>query len=184
MDREIERLEHQILELKKRLAELRRERPPTPVRDYELVTSEGGSVRLSELFGTHSELVVVHNMGRGCSYCTLWADGFNGVFDHLENRAPFVVASPDSPAEQSALATARGWRFPMVSTRDSEFTQEMGFGEEGAWLPGASFFRRGEAGIERTGWTSFGPGDDFCSPWHLFELLPDGVAGWEPKMKY
>ncbi len=25
------------------------------------------------------------------------------------------------------------------------------------------------------------PGDDFCTVWHFFDLLPDGAAGWFPK---
>jgi len=31
---------------------------------------------------------------------------------------------------------------------------------------------------------SLGPGDDFCSVWHLFNLLPEGPDGWEPQYKY
>ena len=41
-------------------------------------------------------------MGRGCSYCTLWADGFNGLRHHFEDRAAFVVVSPDTPEQQKA----------------------------------------------------------------------------------
>ena len=31
-----------------------------------------------------------------------------------------------------------------------------------------------------TGVTSFGPGDDFCLPWPMVELLAGGAKGWEP----
>jgi hypothetical protein len=32
--------------------------------------------------------------------------------------------------------------------------------------------------------TSFGPGDDFRSVWHFFDLIPEGAAGRQPKYKY
>jgi hypothetical protein len=31
---------------------------------------------------------------------------------------------------------------------------------------------------------SFGPGDDFCTLWHLFDLIPEGSGDWQPKYKY
>ena len=53
------------------------------VEDYELIGWGNKKVRLSSLFGEKDELILVHNMGRGCPYCTMWADGFNGVLPHL-----------------------------------------------------------------------------------------------------
>ena len=29
-----------------------------------------------------------------------------------------------------------------------------------------------------------GPGDAYCSVWHLFDLLRDGVGDWEAKFDY
>jgi hypothetical protein len=34
------------------------------------------------------------------------------------------------------------------------------------------------------GRAEFGPGDDFCAVWHFFDLLPEGVDGWEPRFAY
>ncbi|HEY4822831.1 MAG TPA: hypothetical protein VIH83_04000 [Candidatus Bathyarchaeia archaeon] len=48
------------------------------VREYVLTDSEGGKAALSTLFGKKDDLILVHNMGRSCPYCTMWADGFNG----------------------------------------------------------------------------------------------------------
>jgi DNA-binding transcriptional ArsR family regulator len=31
---------------------------------------------------------------------------------------------------------------------------------------------------------SFSPGDDFCTVWHLFDLLPGGAGDWFPKIQY
>src|SRR3954452_5960110 len=112
MDDEIVALTGQIEALKMQLTEARRRRSPEPVPDFELIDGDG-SVHLSQLFAGHDDLLVVHNMGRGCAYCTLWADGFNGLLDHLQDRAAVVVASPDDPATQAAFAASRGWRFRM-----------------------------------------------------------------------
>ncbi len=80
---------------------------PETTPDYEFA-GQYGTVRLSELFGDKSDLFVIHNMGRGCPYCTMWADGFNGVLPHLEDRAAFVVSTPDAPDVQRGFAEARG----------------------------------------------------------------------------
>jgi predicted dithiol-disulfide oxidoreductase (DUF899 family) len=123
-------------------------------------------------------------MGTGCRNCTMWADGFNGVLPHLEDRAAFVVSSPDDPATQCAFAAARGWRFRMVSHQGTNFAADMGYRGEHGWRPGVSVFRRAGDRILRVSDTDFDAGDDFCPVWHLFELLPEGAAGWRPKFSY
>lgn len=183
---EIHRLEEEILSAKRQLAELRQLAPREPFEDHVLRGQDGGEVRLSELFQDKPDLILVHNMGRGCSYCTMWADGLNGVLPHLEDRAAFVVVSPDPPEVQKALAASRGWRFQMASAAGTPFTRLAGYEEpDGAPLPGVSTFRKRDDGrIERVAHTEFGPGDDFCSVWHLFDLLEGGPAGWEPQKRY
>lgn len=179
-------LERKSQALKKKLADLKRQLPPQPISDYTLAGPGGSQVRLSDLFGRHKELIVIHNMGKGCAYCTLWADGFNGVLDHLENRAAFTVVSPDDPEVQEEFASGRGWRFRMYSGRGSSFIEDMGFRrEDGSYVPGVSTFYKDEEGqIFRKGKDSFGPGDNYCSVWYLFDLLPEGVNDWKPKYGY
>src|SRR5215475_9287725 len=120
------RYQLQIAELRGKLRELRQSVEPEQVTDYEFASNEG-KVRLSELFGDKEYLFVIHNMGAGCPNCTLWADGFNGILPHIENRAAFVLASPDEPAAQHRFSTARGWRFRMVSYLDTGFASDMGY---------------------------------------------------------
>ncbi|MYH60955.1 MAG: DUF899 domain-containing protein, partial [Caldilineaceae bacterium SB0675_bin_29] len=96
LEREIAAAQEELDEVRRRLVNLRRKLPPEPVRDYELKSTDG-SVRLSELFGYSEDLILIHNMGTGCSNCTMWADGFNGEWEHLQSRAAFVVVSPDGP---------------------------------------------------------------------------------------
>jgi predicted dithiol-disulfide oxidoreductase (DUF899 family) len=185
-DQEIDELSRQIEGLKAKLSEARRRRPKETVGNHTLLGTDGVPVSLSALFGEKDDLIVVHNMGRGCAYCTMWADGFNGVVTHLEDRAAFVVVSPDEPAVQAEFAESRGWRFPMVSAAGSGFTHAMGFEDKpGDYMPGFSVFRRlPDGSIVRTGRDFFGPGDDYCSPWRLFDLLDGGVGEWGPKYRY
>jgi predicted dithiol-disulfide oxidoreductase (DUF899 family) len=165
---------------------------PEEVADYEFQTANG-PMKLSQLFGAKKDLFVIHNMGRGCVYCTLWADGFNGAYDHLSDRAAFVVSSPDLPQVQKEFAESRGWRFPMVSHAGTTFAADMGYRRRfvdetddklGGWHPGVSVFRRQGDRILRVSDTDLGPSDDFCAVWHLFDLLPEGSDGWRPKYHY
>ena len=80
---------------------------------------------------------MIHNIGTSCAYCTLWADGFNGIYDHLVSRAAFVVSGPDRPDVQRTFAGSRNWRFPMVSHADATFAMNMGYrSKDGGLLPG------------------------------------------------
>ena len=163
---------------------------PEVVTDYELMGWDG-PVRLSELFGDKRDLIVIHNMGVGCTSCTMWADGFNGVYDHLASRAAFVVSSPNPVDVQKTFAAGRGWRFPMVSHAGTTFAEDLGYrrpgqGAEkhGGWWPGVSVFRREGDKVVRVSDTELGPMDSFCVVYHLFELVPGSDPNWEPSYKY
>ena len=95
---------------------------PEEVHDYEFATPQG-KAQLSALFGDKDTLFLVHNMGTTCAHCTMWADGFNGVFDHFRDRAAFAVSSPDTPERQQSFAAGRGWKFPMVSIQGTRVTR-------------------------------------------------------------
>ena len=175
---EIESLENEIAEQQKKLAQLRRELVGRPIdKDYELI-GQSGKVKLSELFGNKQHLVIIHNMGMACPFCTMWADGFNGLYKHVvegtytNKPAAFVVVSPDTPAQQSEGKKTRGWTFPMYSNGDSPFTRDMGFQDNKGFGPGCSTFSRDPKGnIRLVSQSSFGPGDPFCSVWHFVDML-------------
>lgn len=167
-----------------KLVELRRQMPHATVANYTLQDA-GGAVALADLFGAHTDLIVIHNMGARCAYCTMWADGFNGVLPHLENRAAFAVISPDAPAAQQQFAAQRGWRFRMASSQGTSFRADLGFQHGDELTPGVSIFHREADGtITHVSRDIFGPGDLYCSAWHLFDLLPGGSGDWEPKFTY
>lgn len=185
INNEIEALEKEIHEKQKKLAGLKRFRPREEVKDYTLQGPGGTKISLSEMFGDHDELLLIHNMGKKCRYCTLWADGFNGFLRHFENRAGFVVVSPDDPETQKEFASGRNWKFKMYSGKGSTFIKDMGFeDDEGRYQPGFSTFIKDNGKIYRTASDWFGPFDDYCSVWHLFNLLPRGVNDWKPEFEY
>jgi predicted dithiol-disulfide oxidoreductase (DUF899 family) len=174
----------EIAALRVKMRELQATVEPEEVADYAL-TGPAGPQRLSELFGGKETLFVIHNMGRSCPNCTMWADGFNGVLAHLENRAAFVVATPEDPATQAAFAASRGWRFRMVSHQGTDFAADMGYrAENGGWLPGVSVFKKQDGRILRVSDQLLCPGDDLCSVWHFFDMIPEGPAGWRAKFSY
>src|SRR6266851_5306323 len=76
----------QIAALREKMRSAQAAIEPEEVSDYEFATPRG-KVLLSALFGDKDTLFVIHNMGTGCASCTMWADGFNGVFEHLRYRA-------------------------------------------------------------------------------------------------
>jgi predicted dithiol-disulfide oxidoreductase (DUF899 family) len=130
---------------------------PEELRNYAF-TALAGSVHLSDLFGDKNDLFVIHNMGTSCTHCTLWADDFNGIYDHIADRASFAVASPDPPDIQKQFAGSRGWKFPMVSHAGTTFARDMGYcSENGGFLPDVSVFKRDGARILRVPISASGP---------------------------
>ena len=174
----------QIKKLREEMRKVQAEAEPQAVENYQLADTSG-PVRLLDLFGDKHELIAIHNMGTSCSSCTMWADGYNGVADHLTNRAAFVVVSPDTPDVQKTFAQGRGWHFRMASHAGTTFAADMGYrSKSGGWTPGVSVFRRDGDTVVRVSDTALGPYDDFCSVWHLFDMLPGGAGEWRPKFKY
>lgn len=181
MNAKIEALERQLYDLKQQLSKERANAKPQSVKDYPFTTATG-KTNLSKLFGKKSDLLVIHNMGKSCNYCTMWADVLQSQLKHLETKATVVLISPDTPTIQKQHAKRRGWKVKMVSDRGGAFTPDMGFKMEDGYWPGVSAFHKDDKGnITRTGKAFFGPGDDFCPPWHFFDLLKGGSEGWEPR---
>ncbi len=182
---EMRSLYESLTGLRERLNELKRQTAKGDVENYTLTNHAGEKVSLASLFGDKKDLIVIQNMGKSCPYCTLWADGFTGSMKHLENRAAVVMVTPDSPEEQKIFADGRDWNFTMLSSQDSMFKKDLGFeSESGDQMPGVSTFRLDGEQVVNVANDYFGPGDDYCSVWHLFDLLDGGPDGWAPKYTY
>jgi predicted dithiol-disulfide oxidoreductase (DUF899 family) len=186
---EIEKLHQEIVDRRMKIIELLKSNPTPITKNYKFVDWQGLPIHLGDLFGDKKDLIVIHNMGKSCRYCTLWADGINGVQHHLSNKAAFVLVSPDTPEVQKEFASSRGWKFTMLSDKDREFSVDMGFGKykEDKYYayPGYSTFRKNDDGsVDRIGYDEFGPGDLYSNVWHFYDLLADGAGDWEPQYKY
>jgi predicted dithiol-disulfide oxidoreductase (DUF899 family) len=178
---QITALEKEIEAKKAELLELRKSVPATPVEDYELKRADGTSVNLSELFGDYDEMLLIHNMGTGCNYCTLWADGFNSFWPYLKTKSAFILTSPDPVHKMAQFSGSRGWEYPVVSIHDTTLVKDFGFDAEWGTWPGVTALKKHADGtITRHAKAIFGPGDDYCGIWHLIDLLPSGKGEWEP----
>jgi peroxiredoxin len=137
MNDKIQQLEKEIFDLIARLQALRKANTKKPVPNYRFKTLDG-EVTLLELFGERDKLMLIHNMGQGCRYCTLWADGFNGFVPHLESAMSLVLVSKDNPELQRTFANARGWRFRLASHGGGDYIKEQtvtpGSGNAPVWL--------------------------------------------------
>ena len=180
---EIAGLEAKIYELSNQLEALKKDYVGPEVRDYTFAT-QAGEVRLSDLFGDRDRLLVIHNMGQGCRYCTLWADGFNGLLPHLENAVSVVLVSKDDPETQRRFANSRGWRFRLASHGGGDYITEQTVMEGAANMPGAVVYERREGKIRRRNAAVFGPGDRYCAAWSLLGLAGIGEAEWTPQFSY
>mgnify|MGYP001561338702 CR=1 FL=1 len=156
------------------------------IANYSFKDFNNNNVYLSDLFNDKKELLLIHNMGKQCPYCTMWADGFNGVLKHLEDKVSFAVISKDSPKIQKEFYLKRRWKFKMLSAKDNSFMKDMGFeNKKGGPLPGVSVFQKNKEGkIFRVAKDEFDIGDNYCIVWHFFDLLPSGSKDWEPKFDY
>ena len=183
VDQKIRELEMRLYEQTLELDELRKQASLTEVANYNFDTQAGGA-SLLDLFGDRDKLLVIHNMGQGCRYCTLWGDGFNGLVDHLESAMSVVLVSKDNPATQRQFANSRGWRFRLASHGGSEYITEQSVQEGAANMPGAVVYERKDDKIYRRGASVFGPGDLYSPMWNLLGLAGMTEADWMPQFRY
>ena len=180
------------------LSARRRELPWVLVeKDYRFDT-EQGEQSLAELFGEASQLLVYHFMygpewEAGCPSCSFWADGYNGITDHLSQRDIRLIAASRGPLEKLLAYRERmGLSFPWVSApgdfnfdynvsfsteqvanKDGEYNYRAGnlHGEE---MPGLSVFALEGGQVFHT-YSCYSRGlDIFNSAYHLMDMAPKG----------
>ena len=176
-------LEQRIGGLIDELRTLRKASAGEPVPNYTFATTDGETT-LRDLFGPREKLLVIHNMGQGCRYCTLWADGFNGLLPHLEDALAVALVSKDPPPVQRAFANSRGWRFRMASHGGGAYIQEQGVFGEAENYPGAVVYERDGDAILRKNACVFGPGDLYCAVWPFLGMAGMDGADWTPQFDY
>jgi predicted dithiol-disulfide oxidoreductase (DUF899 family) len=180
---EIQQLEKEILEKVAALDALRRSATLAAVKNYRFKTLDG-DVSLLDLFAGKTTLFAIHNMGHGCRYCTLWADGINAFLPHLESEFAVVLLSKDSPETQRAFGNSRGWRFRMASHGGGDYIREQSVTPGETNMPGLVCYQRDGDRILKKNSTIFGPGDLYCSMWHILSLAGIGEKSWTPQYSY
>ncbi|MDE0304795.1 MAG: hypothetical protein OXI87_07925 [Albidovulum sp.] len=103
------------------------------------------------LLGAYERLLSIHNMCQGCRYCNLWADGLNGILQHLECAMSVALLSKDTPRIRRDLATTRNRRFRLAPHGGGDCIREQTAMAEVNIMPGVVVYeRKGEKVYRKT----------------------------------
>jgi predicted dithiol-disulfide oxidoreductase (DUF899 family) len=109
------------------LSRMRRELPWEIVTASYVFDGPNGRESLSDLFAGRSQLIVYHFMfgpdwNAGCPHCSFWADNFERIITHLNQRDVTMVAVSRAPYSKLAAYRKRlGWTFKWVSSGATSF---------------------------------------------------------------
>lgn len=109
------------------LSQKRRDLPWVRVDKEYIFDGPNGKHTLSELFDSRSQLIVYHFMfdpdwDAGCPSCSFWADNFNNIIIHLNQRDVTMIVVSRVPYDKiSAYQKRMGWNFNWVSSYDNDF---------------------------------------------------------------
>lgn len=119
--------EKEFTRLRDELSRQRRELPWELVDKPYQFDTPAGKRSLAELFDGRSQLVVYHFMfgpdwKAGCPHCSHWADNFNGIVVHLNQRDVSLVAVSRAPLDRLLAYRQRmGWSFNWISSQATDF---------------------------------------------------------------
>ena len=119
--------EKEFTVLRDKLNQQRRELPWKAVNKEYLFEGPNGKETLTELFDGRSQLIVYHFMfdpswDAGCPHCSFWADNFDDIIVHLNQRDVTMIVASRAPYSKLAEYERRmGWDFKWVSSYDSDF---------------------------------------------------------------
>lgn len=119
--------EKQFTKLRDRLSHQRRQLPWVKVDKEYVFDGPNGKETLSNLFEGRNQLIVYHFMfgpdwEGGCKHCSFWADNFDPIIVHLNQRDVTMVAVSRAPyAKLMAYQKRMGWHFKWVSSGGNDF---------------------------------------------------------------
>jgi len=190
--------EKQLMKLKDEVSCARRSLGMKKVSTDYVFQGVDGDVKLSELFGSHDQLIVVHFMfgpdwENSCSSCSLWADGYSSVLPHINRKAAFAVTAGAPVEKLQAALKRKNWTFPFLSAGKSTFRADFGvnFSAEDVAArkplynygrpfpstegPGYSVFYKDADGAVYHTFSTFARGmEPACAVWGFFDMLPRG----------
>jgi predicted dithiol-disulfide oxidoreductase (DUF899 family) len=155
---------------------------------------------LAELFEGRSQLIVYHFMwrrelGEGCVGCSFLCDHIDGANQHLSQHDVTLVAVSRAPlADLQGFKRRMGWRFPWVSSYESDFNfdyhvsfrpEELATGEvyynyrptraSIEELSGLSVFYKNEKGEIFHTYSSYGRGhEEVLGAYMYLDITPKG----------
>jgi predicted dithiol-disulfide oxidoreductase (DUF899 family) len=124
--------EKEFTRLRDQLSQERRELPCVRVDKEYVFEGANGKQTLAELFAGKRQLIVYHLMfdpdwEEACKSCSFWADNFNGVLIHLNQRDVSLIAISRAPfAKLAAFQKRMGWSFNWVSSFANDFNHDYG----------------------------------------------------------
>ena len=148
-------------------------------------TFEGprGKETLADLFEGRSQLVVYHFMflpewEAGCPHCSFWADNFNPVIVHMNQRDVSMVAISRPPyAKLAAYEKRMGWSFKWLSSHGTDFNYDfsVSFTDEDRKAGRAFYnYKKGDPGIaDREGMSVFYK--DGADIFHTYSAYARGI---------
>jgi predicted dithiol-disulfide oxidoreductase (DUF899 family) len=186
--------------LRDRLSQQRRDLPWIGVNKEYVFEGPSGKQTLSELFDGRSQLIVYHFMfdpswEAGCPSCSFWADNFNGIIVHLNQRDVTMVAVSRAPySKLAAYHNRMGWDFKWVSSYDTDFNLDYdvsftpeelvkkvafyNFGIQDPFSPereGVTVFYKDSAGKVFHTYSAYARGIDMLNvAYHYLDLVPKG----------
>ena len=119
--------EKEFTALRDQLSLQRRDLPWVAVDKEYVFDGPNGKETLPDLFDGRSQLIVYHfmydpNWDVGCPSCSFWADNFNDIIVHLNQRDVTLIAISKAPFNKIAAYKKRmGWDFKWVSSYDTDF---------------------------------------------------------------
>jgi predicted dithiol-disulfide oxidoreductase (DUF899 family) len=125
--KELLKKEKEFTRLRDQLSQRRRDLPWERVEKSYAFEGPNGKETLSDLFDGRSQLVVYHFMfapdwDAGCPHCSHWADNFDRVIVHLNQRDVTMIAVSRAPYNKLILYERRmGWNFKWVSSFENDF---------------------------------------------------------------
>lgn len=182
------------------MAQALRDLPWVKVETDYVFAGENGPESLEDLFAGRSQLIVQHFMfgpdwEAGCPSCSYWADGFDPMIVHLNQRDVSFAAVSRAPLNSLLAYRQRmGWNFKWVSSLDNSFNfdyrvsasddeiaaneTEYNYQKTPVYspeLPGLSVFHKDEDGTIYHTYSTFARGlDRLNAAYHLLDSTPKG----------
>jgi predicted dithiol-disulfide oxidoreductase (DUF899 family) len=191
--------EKELTRMGDQIARERRALPWVRIDKTYTFDTAAGRRTLSDLFDGRRQLLVQHFMlgpdwEQGCKSCSYMADHTDGATVHLAQRDTAFVAVSRAPlAKIEPFRRRMGWKFPWVSSYDTDFNtdfhvsftaDELASGKAdynyggtppGEEMPGVSAFWKDDAGEVFHTYSTYGRGVEvMMHTYRLLDLTPKG----------